>query len=99
MKRRPLLTITTRDLRLKQIIPYLHGRVLDVGCGFTSLPDWLVVGQGYTGIDNIARAIEVNRKRYPIHRFELRDIDSESLADSGQERVQKINMSERRFPR
>jgi len=72
-----LLTIYSRDLRLKQIIPYLRGRVLDVGCGYTSLPDWTAVGQGYTGIDNETRAIEVNRKRYPIHSFELRDIDCE----------------------
>jgi SAM-dependent methyltransferase len=60
--------------------------VLDLGCGPALLIDHLEAIGGlesirYMGIDISAKMIEAARRRWPTHRFETRDILSNSLAD------------------
>jgi 2-polyprenyl-3-methyl-5-hydroxy-6-metoxy-1,4-benzoquinol methylase len=57
-----------RNARFGQAIPWLHGRVLDFGCGVGELakhcrPD------AYLGVERDARALAEARRRFPSHRF------------------------------
>jgi len=76
---KPILTGAAIKLRLNAIRPYLSGRVLDIGCGFSALPDVLVPDQAYVGVDIKPRALEYNARRYPQHKFYSRDLENEPL--------------------
>ncbi len=71
----PLLSVYTTNKRWQMVSPYVRGQVLDVGCGFTRLPDRLTPGQRYVGIDIVPEAIQVSRGRYPQHTFHECDLD------------------------
>ena len=69
-----------QDLRFRVLadIDSLVGKsVLDVGCGYGDLLDYLVArGErpGYVGVDINSRLLDIARKRHPGVRFEQRDI-------------------------
>ncbi|MFO1258965.1 MAG: class I SAM-dependent methyltransferase [Gammaproteobacteria bacterium] len=53
--------------------------ILDVGCGFGHLVDYLVKNQfegSYKGIDIVDQMIMVAKKRHPSFHFETNDLDS-----------------------
>jgi 2-polyprenyl-3-methyl-5-hydroxy-6-metoxy-1,4-benzoquinol methylase len=83
LKMAPIFSNFATKKRLQQIRPFLHGRVLDLGCGYTRLPDVLAPGQSYTGVDRWESAINYARHRYPEHTFYLQDLDEQTLSLPG----------------
>jgi 2-polyprenyl-3-methyl-5-hydroxy-6-metoxy-1,4-benzoquinol methylase len=66
---RGLLSPFLRNQRVAAAIPYIKGRVLDIGCGVGVLasrfpPDL------YYGLDIDLESIQLARRTYPRHRFE-----------------------------
>lgn len=88
----PLLSDQATQYRIKSIRPYLRGRVLDVGCGWTRLPPLLAPDQVYVGVDGNAEALEADRRKFPSLRFLLRDVDHQPL-DLGEERFDTAVMT------
>jgi 2-polyprenyl-3-methyl-5-hydroxy-6-metoxy-1,4-benzoquinol methylase len=76
---KPLLSGYAKDQRRRAISSFLRGDVLDVGCGWTSLPDILTQGQSYVGIDANPRAVDACSQRYRQCTFYLRNLDVEPL--------------------
>ncbi len=66
---KPLLSGYAVEQRWRMVLPYARGRVLDIGCGFTRLPDRLSPDQRYVGVDVVPAAIRISRERYPQHAF------------------------------
>ncbi len=77
---KPVLSVIAHNQRWKAIRPYLRGRVLDVGCGWASIPDLLAPGQQYVGVDGNPTMIAYGQKKYPQHRFFTRNVDTQPLA-------------------
>lgn len=71
---KPFLSDYAREKRWQLVAPYVRGRVLDVGCGYTRLPDRLAPDQHYVGVDVVSRAIQMSRERYPQRTFHLCDL-------------------------
>ncbi len=77
---KPLLSDYARQQRLRAVLPFVRGDVLDVGCGYTFLPDYLTARQRYVGVDIHPAILARNARRYPQHTFYRRDLDAEDLA-------------------
>lgn len=71
----PLLSNAARQGRRASILPYVRGSVLDLGCGWTTLPDLLPGITRYVGVDNVPEAVAFSSERYPGHTFLLHDVD------------------------
>jgi SAM-dependent methyltransferase len=69
-----------RWCRFRAAAPYLHGSVLDYGCGEGELYEYLRP-ESYFGIDRNAEEIEVARLRHPAAEFGL-EIPSNSFYES-----------------
>lgn len=54
---------------MQAAIPFLNGRVLDVGCGSGALANF-VPEHRYFGIDMDSTSIELAKQTYPTHSFE-----------------------------
>ena len=78
-KFRPLLSGTARDKRLNMILPHVRGRVLDIGCGFTRLPDRIPNLVSYTGLDNHPNTPGHFERNYPQHEFHLCNLEADPL--------------------
>lgn len=89
---KPVLSTTAMRLRWNTILPHIQGSVLDIGCGWTSLPDLLSPFQGYTGIDGNADLLAADRQKYPMHTFIQCDLDT-GLPDLGDQRFDTIVMT------
>ena len=63
-----LLSPFLRARRLAAARPYLHGRVLDVGCGSGSMAD-LLPPERYVGVEPDAETLALARRRHPRHCF------------------------------
>lgn len=77
---KPILSVMASNRRWKAILPYLHGSVLDIGCGWTTIPNLLAAGQLYVGVDGNPTMIDYGQKKYPQHQFYVRNFDSQPLA-------------------
>jgi 2-polyprenyl-3-methyl-5-hydroxy-6-metoxy-1,4-benzoquinol methylase len=66
--------------RIQAVIPYLHGDVLDLGCGDGSLAASVEPGHAYVGVDGRAGLMPTLRARFPAYEFHCRDLDREPLA-------------------
>ena len=75
----PLLSNFAAHQRYQIIRPLLQGQILDLGCGYTRLPDLLAAGQSYTGVDRWENALNYTRKRYPEATFYRQDLDEITL--------------------
>jgi SAM-dependent methyltransferase len=51
IKHTPLTRFLTRQ-RFHAVLPYLHGDILDLGCGDAGIVDYLPEGTTYTGVDS-----------------------------------------------
>ncbi len=71
---KPLLSNYALEKRWQLVAPYMRGRVLDVGCGYTRLPDRLSPDQRYVGVDVVAEVIRISSERYPQHTFHQCDL-------------------------
>jgi 2-polyprenyl-3-methyl-5-hydroxy-6-metoxy-1,4-benzoquinol methylase len=76
---KPLLSDYARRARLKAILPFVRGDVLDLGCGWMHLPDYLATHQAYVGVDVSPAAVKYNTQCYPGHTFYQCDLDTEPL--------------------
>jgi 2-polyprenyl-3-methyl-5-hydroxy-6-metoxy-1,4-benzoquinol methylase len=71
-------------LRIKHVLPYVKGSVLDLGCG--EVPVLRVAGdkiEHYVGVDIGQERTERLRKTYPQHQFFRRDFDEDPLDFEG----------------
>lgn len=64
-----LLSPYLRKKRLAAACPFLHGRVLDVGCGSGMLAS-IVAPENYLGIDIDQQSLKKARLNYPQHQFQ-----------------------------
>lgn len=80
IKMRPLLSDYAKRHRLKAVLPFICGDVLDLGCGWLHLPDHLAEGQHYVGVDAWSAAVRYNEQLYPTRTFHQCDLDTEPLA-------------------
>jgi 2-polyprenyl-3-methyl-5-hydroxy-6-metoxy-1,4-benzoquinol methylase len=80
----PLLSAFLRQQRYKIVIPYIHGDVLDLGCGRAEILAWLQPGQHYVGVEGFAKIMCWLRANYPEHEFHQRDLNQDALALDGQ---------------
>jgi trans-aconitate methyltransferase len=65
------------------VTPFLHGAVLDLGCGAAPLIGCLAPGQPYTGVDSRPDIVAILRRRHPQHTFHERDLDRDELRLAG----------------
>ena len=75
-----LLSPWLRRKRIAAARPYLHGRVLDYGCGAGELACVCSPDQ-YYGMDIDSEVIALAKSRYPDYRFE-RDVPSDEQFDT-----------------
>lgn len=70
-----LLSPFLRKQRMHACVPYLHGKLLDVGCGVVNLAEFVECGM-FIGVDSDEMTLRLTRSRYPKHHFqqELPDI-------------------------
>jgi len=57
-----------RNFRISKAIPYIHGNVLDVGCGTGYLANY-IEPQNYTGFDISIDLIKIAKNLHPFHKF------------------------------
>ena len=77
-----LLSPFLRTQRITAAMPYLEGRILDLGCGIGVLAD-LVPADRYVGVDIDKESIQIAQKRLPEHSFfTVDEFDAEGLFDS-----------------
>lgn len=88
----PLLSSYATQARLRAVLPYLRGAVLDLGCGYTRMPPLLPPGISYTGVDGWDEALAYDRQHYPQYDFIKRDLDHDAL-DLGEARFDTILMT------
>jgi 2-polyprenyl-3-methyl-5-hydroxy-6-metoxy-1,4-benzoquinol methylase len=63
-----LLSPYLRKKRMQAALPYLKGRVLDIGCGSGMLATW-IAPERYLGVDIDASSLAIARARFPAHHF------------------------------
>lgn len=63
-----LLSPLLRKIRIKIVLPYIQGKVLDYGCGVGALSE-MCKRYSYLGVDIDKESIYVARKTYPLFRF------------------------------
>lgn len=82
---KPFLSGYAREKRWQMVTSYVRGGVLDVGCGFTRLPDRLSPEQRYVGVDVVPEAIRISQQRYPQHVFFQCDLGRVPMPLEGQQ--------------
>jgi SAM-dependent methyltransferase len=66
--------------RLKQVIPYVQGDVLDLGCGPATILELLPsLPSVYVGVENCADYLTVLSQKYPQYTFLCKDLDTDTL--------------------
>ncbi|NJP07026.1 MAG: class I SAM-dependent methyltransferase [Chloroflexaceae bacterium] len=75
----PLLALIARRQRYQHILPFLHGHVLDVGCGGGLLAGYLPAGTTYSGIDTNPQVLAWARKHHPPGQFYQLDLEQQAL--------------------
>jgi len=76
-----LLSTPAQRLRLRRVLPWVRGRILDVGCGTGAILERLDAPEEYHGVDAQAEVLEHLRRRYPQHTFEQADLDLDAFAE------------------
>jgi 2-polyprenyl-3-methyl-5-hydroxy-6-metoxy-1,4-benzoquinol methylase len=76
---KPLLSGYVSKQRIRAIMPFVSGNVLDIGCGLTTLPDALASDQSYVGVDVHPRILDCCISRYPHHTFVRCNLNVESI--------------------
>ena len=75
----PLLSGHAENKRWRAIQPFVRGAVLDIGCGWSRLPDFLPGLVTYVGADINPQALDYCQAHHPQHKFYQRDLDVEPL--------------------
>jgi len=82
---KPLLSYRARSVRFKAIQSLVEGDVLDVGCGYTTLPDVLTGFTSYMGVDVSEAAVAYCQRKYPQHKFMCLNLDIDVMPDFEQQ--------------
>jgi 2-polyprenyl-3-methyl-5-hydroxy-6-metoxy-1,4-benzoquinol methylase len=85
----PLLSNTIRGRRYAMALPYIAGRVLDIGCGQADLAA-LMRGEEYVGIDINPALLASGQQRYPQHRFYTADLETQLLPENARQTFDTI---------
>lgn len=75
----PLLSAYITKKRMEAIKDHLVGDILDLGCGYSRVPNWLEPTQRYVGVDIAPRAVEWLQKNYPNHHFYQRNFENQEI--------------------
>ncbi|MBN1890567.1 MAG: class I SAM-dependent methyltransferase [Thermoflexales bacterium] len=75
----PLLSELLEKQRYRAIQPYLHGEVLDLGCGVAKVVALLQPGQRYVGVENQPAFLGWLKENRPEYEFHARDLDEDEL--------------------
>jgi 2-polyprenyl-3-methyl-5-hydroxy-6-metoxy-1,4-benzoquinol methylase len=78
----PLLSPYLQKKRFEAVKPYLHGKVLDLGCGGAEILSWLNPRQSYVGVEGNLETVFRLKKMYPALEFLLRDLEHDELGFS-----------------
>ena len=65
-------------MRVSAALPYIHGSVLDLGCGYGAILSRLTPKE-YVGIEADPTVFRWLKKTYPNHTFLQRDLDTDQL--------------------
>jgi len=66
--------------RARKVLPYVHGRVLDVGCGVGTIIEFLPRDTDYVGVDSVRNVVEKLLSIYPRVSAHVLDIQREVLS-------------------
>ena len=65
--------------RYHVVAPYIHGEILDLGCGFSPILRWLSPDQAYIGIEKRLPIYQKLVQEYPSLQFHNLDLDKQDL--------------------
>ena len=75
----PLLSVFLEKQRYQVILPYLHGDILDLGCGYAKIVTRLKLGQRYVGIEHQPAIVHWLLQNRPEYEFHQNDLDRDEL--------------------
>jgi len=75
-----LLSLRAQRMRMQRVLPWVRGRILDIGCGTGAILDRLDGPTCYHGVEGDAALVADLRRRYPQHTFERADLDVDVVA-------------------
>ena len=67
-----LLSAFLRTTRIQRALPFIKGKVLDVGCGVGKLAEY-IGPENYVGIDKDPESVNTAKEQHPNHKFYLSD--------------------------
>jgi 2-polyprenyl-3-methyl-5-hydroxy-6-metoxy-1,4-benzoquinol methylase len=76
----PLLSEFLTKRRINAVTPYLKGKILDLGCGYSRIPPLLSSKQSYVGVETNPQTINWLEKKFPEHTFYQRNLDLEPIS-------------------
>ena len=76
-----LLSPFLQRRRISAAVPYLRGRVLDIGCGSGALAEFVDPAQ-YLGIDCDAVSLRLARKNFPRYEFQTNNPEASMEFDT-----------------
>lgn len=82
-----LLTTWLANARARRVIPFLKGRILELGCGSAPLLELETARRSitsYTGVEALQTSVEELKGRFSDHSFLSLDLDSENWPIQGQ---------------
>ena len=79
---KPLLSPYLQRMRIKAVIPYVFGDVLDLGCGATDLAQFVGMSNHYVGVDRDENLLQYNRVKFPMYEFYNKDLETNDITTS-----------------
>lgn len=80
----PWLSQYLADRRTRQILPYLSGSILDIGCGYNPLCKYMQDRSNYAGVEREAHIVTWLKVQFPDVPFYQCDLNREPLEIPGQ---------------
>lgn len=70
-------------MRVRKVIPFLNGRILDIGCCVGALVPFISNMDGYVGVDVDENAISIHKRTYPENTLYCLDVQNEVIPSGG----------------
>lgn len=74
-----LLSEFLTQQRFQAVSAYLHGDILDIGCGYGRILPLLPPGTTYVGVDSSSEILQYLRGTYPKNQFYRIDLDKDAF--------------------